>query len=314
MFKLINLSGLCLVVDFRMLKLEGVFVPHVTPFKDSDEVDVVALRDLVGFFLESGLHGLVPLGSNGEFPNLSFEERLEVLKVVVDEVNGKVPVVAGAGAPATAEVIRFARVATDLGVDGFLVAPPFYYTPSDREVFDYYSMIASKVDSPILLYSIPKFVGYHLNLDVVERLALEHSNIVGIKDSGGLISRFSELVRRVGKKIKILAGTGDMILPALVLGAHGAIVAVANVAPRQCVELYEAFRGGNLERARELQVNLNYLNEVVVKKYNQLSAIKVAMNLLGLKVGRPRHPYAPLGEKEANEISKVLRELGLMKS
>ncbi len=296
-----------------MLKLEGMFVPHVTPFKDDDELDTEALRDLVRYFIGSGLHGLVPLGSNGEFPNLSFEERLEVLKVVVDEVNGKVPVIAGTGAPATIEVIRFAREVVDLGVDGFLVAPPFYFTPSDREVFDYYSRIASKVDAPILLYSVPKFVGYHLSLDVVEKLVFEHSNIVGIKDSGGLVSRFSELVRRVGTRIKILAGTGDMILPALTLGAQGAIVAIANVAPKQCVELYEAFRSGNLEKARELQIRLNYLNEVIVRKYNQLSAIKTAMSLLGLRVGRPRHPYAPLGEKETGEISRVLRELGLAK-
>jgi len=294
-----------------MLKFEGVFVPHVTPFRDDDELDLEALRDLVRFFLESGLHGLVPLGSNGEFPNLSFEERLSVLRVVVDEVNGKVPVVAGVGAPATVEVLRFARAALDVGVDGFLVAPPYYFTPSDREVFDYYSRVASRVDTPILLYSVPKFVGYHLSLDVIERLASEHSNIVGIKDSGGLVSRFAELVRRVGSRLSILAGTGDMILPALALGAHGAIVAVANVAPRLCVQLYEAFRREDLGRARELQVKLNYLNEVVVKKYNQLSAIKAAMSLLGLRVGRPRHPYAPLGEKEVSEVSRVLREVGL---
>jgi 4-hydroxy-tetrahydrodipicolinate synthase len=298
-------------VKTPVLRLEGVFVPHVTPFRDDDEVDLEALRDLVRFFLESGLHGLVPLGSNGEFPNLSFEERLSVLRVVVDEVNGRVPVVAGVGAPATVEVIRFARAALDIGVDGFLVAPPYYFTPSDREVFDYYSRVASRVDAPILLYSVPKFVGYHLSLDVVERLASEHSNIVGIKDSGGLVSRFAELVRRVGRRLSILAGTGDMILPALVLGAHGAIVAVANVAPRLCVQLYEAFKRGDVEGARELQVGINYLNEVVVRKYNQLSAIKAAMNLLGLRVGRPRHPYAPLGEREVSEISKVLREIGL---
>lgn len=295
-----------------MLKLEGVFVPHVTPFRDDEEVDLEALRELVRFFLDSGLRGLVPLGSNGEFPSLSFEERLSVLRVVVDEVNGRVPVVAGAGAPATVEVLRFARAALDVGVDGFLVAPPYYFTPSDREVFDYYSRVASSIDAPILLYSVPKFVGYHLSLEVVERLASEHSNVVGIKDSGGLVSRFAELVRRVGSRLRILAGTGDMILPALALGAHGAIVAVANVAPRLCVQLYEAFKRGNLEKARELQVKLNYLNEVVVKKYNQLSAIKAAMSLLGLRVGKPRHPYAPLGEKEASEVFRVLKEIGLI--
>lgn len=295
-----------------MLKLEGIFVPHVTPFRDDDEIDAEALRELVRYFVENGVHGLVSLGSNGEFPSLSFEERLEVLKIVVDEVSGKTPVISGVGAPATVEVIRFVRAVSDIGVDGFLVAPPFYFTPSDREVFNYYSRIANEVDVPIILYSVPKFVGYHLNLDVIETLAQEYSNIVGIKDSGGLVSRFAELIRRVGRKISVLAGTGDMILPALSLGARGAVVAIANVAPRQCVELYEAFRRGDVDRAIDLQIKLNYLNEIVVKKYNQLSAIKSAMMLLGLKAGKPRHPYTPLGEKEAKDILAVLRDLGLI--
>ena len=297
---------------YSLVRWEGIFVPHVTPFDENEEINEEVLRELVNYFIESGIHGLVTLGSNGEFPNLSFEERLRVLEIVVDEVNGRIPVISGAGASATREAIRFARRALDIGVDGFLVVSPYYFKPSDREVYAYYSRIAEAIDAPIILYSVPKFTGYHLSLDVVEKLANEYSNIVGIKDSGGLISRIAELIRRVGKRISIFGGTGDMIYPTLALGGHGAIVAIANVAPRKCVELYNAFREGNLEKARALQLELNYLNEILVRRYNQLSAIKTAMNLQGLRVGNPRHPTSPLGEKEVEHIKQVLKELGLL--
>ena len=295
-----------------MVKFEGIFVPHVTPFDENEEVNENVLRELVNYFVDAGLHGLVTLGSNGEFPNLSFEERLSVLKIVVDEANGRIPVISGVGESATREVIRFAKKALDIGVDGFLIVSPYYYKPSDKEVYRYYSRIAESIDASIFLYSVPKFTGYHLSLDVVERLVNEYSNIVGIKDSGALISRIIELIRRVGSKISIFGGTGDMIYPTLAFGGHGATVAIANVAPKKCVEVYNLFKRKRFEEAKELQMKLNYLNEVLVKRYNQLSAIKVAMNLQGLKVGNPRHPTAPLEKKALDHIKAVLKTLGLI--
>jgi len=295
------------------MKFEGIFVPHVTPFDENEEINEEALRELVNYFIDSGLHGLVTLGSNGELPNLNFEEKLRVLEIVVDEANGRVPVISGAGDSTTREVVRFAKKAIDIGVDGFLIVSPYYFKPNEREQFRYYSRIADSVDAPIFLYSVPKFTGYHLSIDVVEKLVNEYSNIVGIKDSGALISRIIELVRRVGDKISIFGGTGDMIYPTLAFGGHGATVAIANVAPSKCAEVYNLFKEKKFEEAKELQIKLNYLNEVIVKKYNQLSAIKAAMNLQGLKVGSPRHPTAPLGEKEIEHIKRVLKDLNLLK-
>lgn len=295
-----------------MVKFEGIFVPHVTPFDEKEEVNEEVLRELVNYFIDSGLHGLVTLGSNGELPNLNFEEKLRVLKIVVDEANGRIPVISGAGESATKEVIRFAKKAIDIGVDGFLIVSPYYFKPNEQEQFRYYSRIAESIDAPIFLYSVPKFTGYHLSLNVVEKLVNEYSNIVGIKDSGALISRIIELVRRVGDKISVFGGTGDMIYPTLAFGGHGATVAIANVAPSKCAEVYNLFKEKKFKEAKELQIKLNYLNEVIVKKYNQLSAIKTAMNLQGLKVGAPRHPTAPLGKKEIEHIKLVLKELGLL--
>ncbi|WP_225807524.1 4-hydroxy-tetrahydrodipicolinate synthase [Thermococcus bergensis] len=293
-----------------MPMFEGVFVPHITPFDDEEEINEEMLRDLVHYFADAGLNGLVTLGSNGEFPYLSFEEKLRVLKIVKDE--SPVPVIAGVAENSTKETIRLAKEAWDMGVDALLIAPPYYFKPDKRELFAHYSRIAYEVDAPILLYNVPKFTTINIDLDVVEKLVEEHSNIVGIKDSSGSIGRIAELIRRVGDKISILAGTADVMYPSWMLGAHGAVVAVANVAPRLCVELYNAFLEKRYERARKLQLMINYLNEVVVKKYNQISAIKEAMRMLGFEVGYPRMPALPLDEKALEDIERALIEIGLL--
>ncbi|HHI00678.1 MAG TPA: 4-hydroxy-tetrahydrodipicolinate synthase [Thermococcus litoralis] len=289
---------------------EGVFVPHITPFDDEEKINEEMLRELVHYFADAGLNGLVTLGSNGEFPYLSFEEKLRVLKIVREE--SPVTVIAGVAENSTKETIRLAKEAWDIGVDALLIAPPYYFKPDKRELFAHYSRIAYEVEAPILLYNVPKFTTINIDLDVIEKLVDEHSNIVGIKDSSGLIGRITELVRRVGDKISILAGTADVMYPSWVLGAHGAVVAVANVAPRLCVELYNAFLEKRYERARKLQIMINYLNEVVVKKYNQISAIKEAMRMLGFEVGYPRMPALPLDERALEDIERTLIEIGLL--
>ena len=289
---------------------EGVFVPHITPFDEEEKINEEMLRELVHYFADAKLNGLVTLGSNGEFPYLSFEEKLKVLKIVREE--SSLPIIAGVAENSTRETIKLAKEAWDIGVDGLLIAPPYYFKPNVRELFAHYSRIAYEVEAPILLYNVPKFTTINIDIDVVEKLVEEHSNIVGIKDSSGSIGRVAELIRRVGGKISILAGTADLMYPSWVLGAHGAVVAVANVAPRLCVELYNAFREQRYQRARRLQLMINYLNEVVVKKYNQISAIKEAMRMCGLEVGYPRMPALPLDEKALEDIEKTLIEIALI--
>lgn len=292
--------------------LEGIFVPHVTPFDEDEEINEGVLRELVGYFIDAGVRGLVTLGSNGEFPCLSFEEKLEVLKIVIDETSSRVPIIAGTGENSTKETIKLTGEAWNLGVDAVLVVPPYYFKPDEREIFAHYSKIAEKVDTPILIYNVPKFTGYNISIDVVEKLVEEYSNIIGIKDSSGSIGRISELIRVVGDRISVLAGTGDLIYPSLVLGAHGAVVAIANVVPRMCVEVYNAFQERKFERAKKLQIKLTYLNEVIVKRRNQISAVKEAMNIRGLNVGYPRYPSLPLQKEEVDEIERVLEESGLL--
>jgi len=288
-------------------KLEGIFVPHVTPFSRDGELDEGALRACVRFWLEGGVSGLMPCGSNGEAPYLSREERQRVIKVVMDEVSGSVPVVAGTGNMSTWETIQLTKDAKDLGVDAALVVTPFYFKLSSKEIYEHYRTVLEAVDLPIVLYSVPKFTGYALEPTIVSQLASEYSNVVGVKDSGRNLSTIAETIRLVGGKISVLAGTADVALPTLMLGGKGAVIAVANVFPKLCARLYEAFKKEAYEEASRLQKLITYANDVLVKKYNQLSAIKEALKLLGLPAGYPRKPALPLDEAEKREVKNLLK-------
>jgi len=298
------------------LKLDGVFVPHITPFTREGEIDEESLRICVQFWIEKGVSGLVPCGSNGEAPYLSRDERRKVTNIVVDEANGKVPIVVGTGTLSTADTIMFTKDAKDLGADAALVVTPYYFRLSAKEMLEHYDCVFEAVDFPIILYSVPKFTGYTLEPILVSQLADEHENLIGMKDSSGSISLISEEIRLVGKKISVLAGTADVALSTLMLGGRGAVIAVANVFPEKCIDLYKAFKRQDYENAARMQQEITYLNEILVKKHNQLSAIKEALKLRGLPAGYPRRPALPLDAEAKKGIASTLRasEAGLLAS
>jgi 4-hydroxy-tetrahydrodipicolinate synthase len=288
------------------LRLKGVFVPHITPFQRNGEINEDALRQCVRFWVEGGLSGLVPCGSNGEAPYLLREERKRVIEVVVDEVNGRVPVIAGTGAISTRETIQLTKDAKSIGADAALVVTPFYYKHSSKEIYDHYGAVIEAVDLPVVIYNVPKFTGFSLEPSIVYTLASEYDSVIGTKDSSGNLGQIAELTRLVGNKVSVLAGTADVVLPTLMLGGKGAIIAVANVTPRLCSALYEAFEEGKFEDSSKLQRRISYINEVLIKRHNQLSAIKEALNMKGLPGGYPRKPTALLEKTEKGEIKEML--------
>ncbi|MEM2954140.1 MAG: 4-hydroxy-tetrahydrodipicolinate synthase [Candidatus Bathyarchaeia archaeon] len=290
-------------------KFEGIFVPHITPFTEKGEIDFEALRVCVQFWIDGGVDGLMPCGSNGEAPYMARGERQKIIATVLEEAKNSVTVVAGTGAPSTWETIQLTRDAMDLGVDAAVVVTPYYYRPSNRELTAHYKAVLETVDLPIILYSVPKFTGYALEPSTIAELANEYSNVVGVKDSGGSIATITETIRLTSNKIAVLAGTADVVLPTLVLGGKGAVIAVANAYPKLCASLYKAYKEGDVKKAAKLQRTITYINDVLVRRYNQLSAIKEAMQLLGLPAGYPRKPALPLGEAEKAEIKSLLKRL-----
>ena len=289
------------------LVLNGIFVPHVTPFTREGDLDLKALRVCVRFWLESGVSGLVPCGSNGEAPYLSRQERIKVIETVMDEVNGKIPVIAGTGSMSTKETITFTKDAKDLGVDAALIVTPFYFKPTNREMHEHYRTILQTVDLPIVVYNVPKFTGFSLETAFIHQLVSENEKIIGLKDSSGNIGSITEIIRLVGDKISVLAGTADVALPTFLLGGKGAVIAVANVFPKLCSQLYETFKNGKYEEAKMLQKRISFANEVLVKRYNQLSAIKEALRLQGLPGGYPRKPALPLDSEEKKAVQNLLK-------
>jgi len=284
----------------------GIIVPHITPFTEKGELNLEALRACIHFWIEAGVDGLMPCGSNGEAPYLTWEERQKIIATVLEEAGGKTAVLAGTGAPSTWETIRLTKAAADLGVDAAVVVTPYYFRLSNREIISHYKAVLEAVDIPIILYSVPKFTGYALEPSTIAELANEYSQVAGVKDSSGNIAAITETIRLVGHRIAVLAGTADAVLPTLALGGKGAVIAVANPYPKLCKSLYRALKNGDHHKAAELQKALNHINEVLVKRYNQLSAIKEAMQMLGLPAGYPRKPALPLDENAKKEVKKLV--------
>lgn len=290
--------------------LEGILVPSVTPFTRTGRIDVSSLRECVSFWLEGGLSGLVPIGSNGEAPYLSRQERVSIIKTVVDETNGKVPVIAGTGSTSTRETILFTKDAADLGADAALIVTPYYYKLNSQEIHEHYKSVSEAVDFPIVVYSVPKFTGVSLEPAFINKLALENRKVIGVKDSSGNLGAITETIRLTGKRLSVLAGSADIVLPTLLAGGSGAVVAVANVFPALCSKLYMAFKKRDYEEASALQNRVSFANEVLVKKFNQLSAIKEAMKSKGLPAGYPRRPALPLVGTDKKTLLGLLKEIG----
>jgi 4-hydroxy-tetrahydrodipicolinate synthase len=294
------------------MKLEGIFVPILTPFKGDGEIDNGALKRLVDYLLEAGVSGIVPCGSTGESPYLSREEMRRVIEVVVDQVNGKAPVIAGAGTMGTRDTILQARDALEAGADAALVVTPYYFKLSNEEVFRHYAALLEAVDLPILIYNVPKFTNYSIPPGLIERLVSEYSGVVGVKDSSGDIGLMAEILRLVGGKVSVLTGSGDTILPTLMLGGSGAIVAIGNVIPEVCIDLYKTFREGRMTEAAKHQMTASFINKALIKDHSQIAALKEAVHLLGREAGVPRQPMLPLSERERKEVAEALRSVNLI--
>ncbi len=288
--------------------LKGVNPALVTPFTENDELDEAALRRVIRFVIDSlGVTGLVPAGSTGEFTSLSWKEQQRTIQITVDEADGKVPVIAGTGTSGTKRTLEMSLYAKDVGADACIVVTPFYMKPSDRGLFKHYSEIASKVDYPVLLYNIPILTGVNFPRTVVEDLADEHSNIIGIKDSSGNMSYLMELLERVKtmrSDFKILCGWDEIALPALAAGVDGLILASANFIGDEWIRVKTAIEQGRLGEARRLELEIHKITRFITK--TGAVGTKEALNFMGVNVGAPRLPLE-IGGNLSFELREELR-------
>jgi len=294
--------------------LKGIFPALVTPFKNEAEINEEALRHLVNFVIDKGVSGVVPVGTTGEFVYMSEEERKRALEIVVDGVDGRVPVIAGTGASSTMEAIELSKHAKDAGADAVLVVSPYYLLPADKGIYQHFYEVAKAVDLPIVLYNIPQCTGGFLSREVVEDLA-QIDNVVGLKDSSGHLPYTLELLNFVGDKIDIVCGHDEVVLPALAAGVKGAILASANVIPDIWVKLYKAVQKRDIGSARKLQMSAQKLARIFCR-YGGALSVKAALKMMGIDAGKVRRPLVSGGVlpwEVREEIQMELEKLGKVK-
>jgi len=294
-----------------MATFEGVFIPVVTPFR-GEEVAYDRLGANLERWNQTGLAGYVLLGSTGEFPLLGEGEKERVLATARERVPGGKRLIGGTGGESTGAAIRLSRRAAELGADAVLIITPSYYkrsmTPAALE--RHYRAVADASPVPVLLYNFPANTGLNLEPETVARLA-EHPNIRGIKDSSGNVPQAAEIIRLTPKTFQVLVGSAVALLPALLLGASGGILAVGNVAPRECVELYQLARERRWEEARELAWRLNAVDTGIRVRFG-IGGLKAALDLLGYYGGSPRMPLTAPDADGIEEIKEILATAGLL--
>jgi len=290
---------------------EGIFPPITTPFIDG-KVAYDHLASNIEKWSRTGIRGFVVLGSNGEYVYLSEAEKRKVVETVVKSSPDNMTIIVGSGCESTEETIRLTIDCADLGAHAALVVTPHYYGDQmgHDALLNHYSALADESPIPVLLYSVPKFTHIGLSARLVSQLS-HHPNIVGIKDSSGNVALLGEILNSTDKEFNVLVGAAGSLFGALTLGCAGGVLALANVAPEDCVKIYEWVKEGRFEDAKALQLKMIPVNKAVTQTYG-IAGLKSAMDMLGYFGGNPRRPLLPSSEEEKSEIRKILERAGLL--
>lgn len=290
--------------------LRGCYVAIVTPFDENGRVNEPVLRANIEFLISKGVAGVVPCGTTGESPTLSWEEHNHVVDVTLDAVKGRVQVIAGAGSNNTAEALAAAKHAKQMGADAILSITPYYNKPTQEGLFQHFKTIATQVDIPIVVYNVPGRTGVNLMPATLERLC-EFKNIVAVKEASGNVLQISEIHRRCGDRLTILSGDDALTLPILVCGGSGVISVVGNFAPDRMTAIINAFFDGDMKKALALHEELMPVSQAMFIETSPIP-VKTTMNLLGMNAGSLRLPMVPMTESNKRELVTVLQKHGFL--
>jgi len=283
-------------------------VALVTPFKD-DQVDWKTLDALVDFHVDARTDALVPCGTTGESPTLTHEENDEVIKAVVRRARGRVPVLAGTGSNSTAEALQMTAHARENGAHGSLLVAPYYNRPTQEGLFRHFSLIATKVDFPHVLYNIPSRCGVEISTDTIVRLRETHRNIVAVKHATGSMDGASELLTRCD--IGIISGDDSMTLPLMAIGGIGVISVLANIVPKDVKAMTDAALAGDWETARRWHHKMFKLARGLLSIEVNPIPIKTAMAMRGMIAEEFRLPLCPMHPANRDKLAAVLAEYGI---
>ncbi|MDR0388471.1 MAG: 4-hydroxy-tetrahydrodipicolinate synthase [Spirochaetaceae bacterium] len=298
-----------------MKELRGAFTALITPMKESGAVDYDGWRRLINFQIEEGIDGLVPLGTTGETPTLDEAEEEELLKIAVEEVRGRVPIIAGAGSNSTKHMVLYVKRARDLGADAALVVTPYYNKPNDSGLLRHFEEAAS-VGIPIVVYNIAGRTGRNIPPALMEKIS-RIPGIAGIKEASGDINQMGDMIASVaeprraeGRPFYILSGDDSFTLPLSSMGGDGVISVISNLVPAKVAALTRAALSGDMAAARKLHYELLPLAKTAFIETNPVP-IKAAMTWAGLPGGPARLPLGPLQNENAKALKTVIAALGL---
>ncbi len=289
---------------------KGIYTAMITPFNEDLSIDEDALRKLVDEQIRAGVDGLVPMGTTGESPTVTHEENIEVIKIVVQEAGGRVPVIAGTGSNSTAEAVDMTIKAKELGADASLQVAPYYNKPSQEGFYRHFSEVALKGGLPVLVYNIPGRTGKNISAETILRLA-EHPGIVGVKEASGDLAQLMEIVSAAGEDFSILSGDDNITLPVMALGGHGVVSVASNLIPDQMLRLTRLCAEGRIAEARKLHYRLAPLFKALFLDTNPIP-VKYAYGMLHGHIARYRLPLCEPEAETGRAIGEVLKDLKLL--
>ncbi len=291
---------------------DGVFTPITTPFDEQGQVAHDKLEFNLGRWNQTGLKGYIVLGSNGENVHLSDREKVGVLRTARRATPPRKLMIAGTGAASTAGTILLTEQAAEAGADAALILHPSYYRSqmTGPVLANHYRVIADASPIPVMIYNLPPATGIDLSADLLVELS-DHPNIVGVKDTSGNIAKMGETIRRTDSSFRVIAGSANFFYPSLAIGVTGGILALANIAPDEAVQMFDLFCAGEIEQGQALHLRMLPVNLAVTNRFG-ISGLKAAMDMLGYSGGPPRLPLLPLDGERRTEVRAILKTAGLL--
>ena len=284
----------------------------VTPFNADGSVNCEAAADFAEWLLANGSDGLVVEGSTGEAATMFMDEKIAVLKAVVERVNGRAPVIVGAGTNCTASTLELINAVEACGVDGLLVVGPYYNKPTQEGYYQHFAAVAKSTSLPIIVYNVPGRTGSNIEPKTVARLAAEFSNIVAVKEAAGNVAQTAELFRVLPDNVTIYSGDDGLVLPFMSVGARGVISVLGNIGGQMLQDVMRLYSEGKVAEAAELNKKLVPLANSMFIESNPIPVKYAVTKVTGIDAGAPRLPLTPLSEASVEKLDKILAEYNLI--
>lgn len=284
----------------------------VTPFNADGSVNCEAAADFAEWLLANGSDGLVVEGSTGEAATMFMDEKIAVLKAVVERVNGRAPVIVGAGTNCTASTLELINAVEACGVDGLLVVGPYYNKPTQEGYYQHFAAVAKSTNLPIIVYNVPGRTGSNIEPKTVARLAAEFPNIVAVKEAAGNVAQTAELFRVLPENVTIYSGDDGLVLPFMSVGARGVISVLGNIGGQMLQEVMQLYSEGKVAEAAELNKKLVPLANSLFIESNPIPVKYAVTKVTGIDAGAPRLPLTPLSEAGVAKLDAILAEYGLV--